>query len=442
MAAAPCARPRSGARRPNRSEAATTGMERDAPAAFEGTPMTQSGATWCSRENRTSAAAAREHPVLNATCAVFSVILAPMFLVFFPMAPAFGEASEGVTLRAEGTAEGTGAEAVREADENGVLAAMGEYLHQYAPAGDIRVFKDLLERPRRYVRSFARLDTEVEDGVTVVTLRVSFDEDAIRREAASVLLPQVVTSARVLVLIAERGIGAERLTLTRDGIAGDAIGGVLTEAGLRSVFGAGVLLEEYDPDALLARLSDDTAIRALLRENAADVAVTGRASLQSGLAAAGSNLLEHRAEMELRIVGATEGAYTLKSDAKILSAELERGAETALRDACARIKDEVMPLTVLAAAQSEAGSGVLIAVRGAIDDAGKRAIVDRLKNVPGVGDVEELRPAEGVVRFYAPYTGEIGPLYRHLTWEAYQGFRLSAERVVSREVRLEAIPTS
>ena len=221
--------------------------------------------------------------------------------------------------------------------------------------------QDLLERPRRYVRSFARLDTEVEDGVTVVTLRVSFDEDAIRREAASVLLPQVVTSARVLVLIAERGIGAERLTLTRDGIAGDAIGGVLTEAGLRSVFGAGVLLEEYDPDALLARLSDDTAIRALLRENAADVAVTGRASLQSGLAAAGSNLLEHRAEMELRIVGATEGAYTLKSDAKILSAELERGAETALRDACARIKDEVMPLTVLAAAQSEAGSGVLIA---------------------------------------------------------------------------------
>ncbi len=404
--------------------------------------MTQSGAGPYSRESHTPATGVREHRARHATRAVFSVILTLMLLMLFPMAPAFGEASEGVTLRAEGTAEGTGAEAVRQADENGLLAAMGEYLQQYAPAGDIRVFKGLLERPRRYVRSFARLDTEVEDGVTVVTLRVSFDEDAIRREAASVLLPQVVTSARVLVLIAERGIGAERLTLSRGGMAGDAIRGVLTEAGLRNVFGEELLLEEYESDALLARLSDDTATRALLRENAADVAVTGRVSLQSGLAAAGSNLLEHRAEMELRIVGASEGAYTLTSDAKILSGELERGAETALQDACARIKDQVMPLTVLAAAQSEAGSGVLIAVRGSIDDAGKRAIVDRLKNVPGVGDVEELRPAEGLVRFYAPYRGDIGPLYRHLTWEAYPGFRLSAERVVSREVRLEAIPTS
>ena len=404
--------------------------------------MTQRGATQGLRGNQSFEPPLLKRRAPQGLCAVLFMLLTLALLAPSPRIHVLAQASEGGTLRVEGTADGTDAEAVREADENGLLAAMGEYLQQYAPGGDIRVFRKLLEHPRRYVRSFTRLDTEVEDGVTVVTLRVGLDEGAIRSEAASVLLPGVITSARILVLIAERGVGAERFTLAHDGIAGDAIVDVLTEAGINNVFGADVLLEEYESDRLLACLADDEAIRSLLRENAADAAVTGRVSLRSGLAATGSNLLEHRAEMELRVVGATEGAYTLKSVAKILSGELERGAVTVLQDACARIRDEVMPLTVLAAAQSEAGAGVLVAVKGNLDDAGKRAIVDRLKNVPGVGDVEVLRPTEGVVRFFAPYRGDIGPLYRHLTWEAYPGFRLSAEQVVAREMRLEAIPAS
>ena len=124
------------------------------------------------------------------------------------------------------------------------------------------------------------------------------------------------------------------------------------------------------------------------------------------------------------------------------SSEIERGAQTALRDACTKIQDDIVPLSVLAAAQSGIGGGVLVAVKGNVDAEGTRAIVERLRRVPGVGDVEELRHDQGILRLYAPYTGELGPLYRHLTWDPYDGFRLSAQRVVARELRLEMIPDS
>ncbi len=362
--------------------------------------------------------------------------------VLAPLAYAAQGTSGGVALRVEGTAEGTGAAAVRAAGENGLLAALGEYLDQYAPDGDLRVFQTLLENPRRYVRSFTRLESHEEDGATVVTLRVNLDEDAIRREAAAILFPHYGQRARVLVIIAERGIGAATLTLTPGGVAGDSVIGVLEQAGLGQVAGLNVLLDEYEPAALMAQLTDDAAIRLLLRENAADAAVVGRAFLQSGVAAAGSNLLEHRAELELRIVGAREGAYTLKAEAKVLSGELERGAQTAMHDACAKVQDDIVPLTVLAAAQSDMGTGVLIAIMGSVDSDGRQAILERLKKVPGVGEIDELRQAPGVFKLYAPYTGDIGPLYRHLTWNEYKGFRLSAERVVAREIRLEAVPLS
>jgi hypothetical protein len=85
---------------------------------------------------------------------------------------------------------------------------------------------------------------------------------------------------------------------------------------------------------------------------------------------------------------------------------------------------------------------VLVAVKGDIGDVGTRAVIERLSKVPGVGDVEKLRHVKGVLRLYAPYVGEIGPLYRYLTWDPYEGFRLSAERVVAREIWLEVIRDS
>ena len=353
-----------------------------------------------------------------------------------------GESASGVvTLRVEGTAQGTDAAAVREADENGLLAAMGEYLEQYVPDGDLSVFHELLETPRRFVRSFNRVDTQVDEGVTVVTLRVSLDEAAIRQAAASTLFPRLAAQARFLVLVAERGIGDTQLRLKRDGIAGAWVVRALREGGLNDVRGIDAILDE-DEDMLLTQLTDDTAIRLLLRENAADAAVVGRAYIHSDFAAAGSNLLEHRAELELRIVGAGEGAYTLRSEAKVLSGEIERGAQTALNDACAKVQGEVVPLSVLAVAQGGLGTGVLVVIRGPLDADSKSAIMERLKGVPGIGEVEVLREMPGVLKLHAPYTGEVGPLYRHLTWAPYTGFRLSAEQVVAREIRLEAIPGS
>ena len=345
----------------------------------------------------------------------------------------------GATLRVEGTAEGTGAEAVRAADENGLLAALGLYLERYALNGDLSLFQKLLETPRPYVRSFERLETDIESGVTIVTLRVSLDEDAIRHAAASIVLPHVATQARFLVLIAQRDVGDAQLKVTRAGIVEKSLVRALREAGLADVRGAAAILEEYDEAALVAQLADDGGIRQLLRENAADSAIVGRAYVQSELASEGSNLLEHHAILELRIVGALEGAHTLRAEAKVLSNELERGTETALHDVCDKVRGEVVPLSALTVAESGLGTGVLLVIRGPLDAKGRDAVLDRLKGVPGAGEAEVLRETQDILRVHVSYTGDIAPLYRHLTWDPYQGFRLSAKQVVAREIRLEVI---
>ncbi|MEA3365523.1 MAG: hypothetical protein U9Q79_07775, partial [Candidatus Hydrogenedentes bacterium] len=303
----------------------------------------------------------------------------------------------------EGTAEGTGAAAVRAADDNGLLAAVGEYLDRYAADGDLSLFQELLEKPKLYVRSFERIDTQVEEGVTVVTLRVSLDEDAIRRAAASILFPHVAGRARFLVLIAERGLGERRLKLAPRAIAETWVVRALREAGLNDVRGVDAILDEYDEEMLLRQLADDQGIRRLLRENAADAAIIGRAYVQSELASEGSNLLEHRAELEVRIVGAAEGTHTLRTEAKVLSSELERGAQTALQDACSKVQD-IVPLSVLTVAQSGFDEAVLLVVKGPLEAKGRDAILTRLKNVPGVGEIEVLREMPRLLRIHVPYT--------------------------------------
>ncbi|MFO7975090.1 MAG: hypothetical protein R6V12_10700 [Candidatus Hydrogenedentota bacterium] len=345
-------------------------------------------------------------------------------------------------FRVEGTAEGTGAAAVRAADQNGLLAALGEYLEPYALDGNLSLFQELLENPRPYIRSFERIDTQVEGGVTVVTLRVKVDEEAARRAAASIVFPKVAARARFLVLIAERGVGEKQLSLRSRGIAETCVAKAMREAGLNNVRGVAAILDEYEEGTLMAQLADDKGIRQVLRENAGDSAIVGRAYVQSELATEGSNLLEHRAALELRIVGASEGAHTLRSEARVLSSEIERGAETALQDACEKIAEDVVPLSVLTVAQSGLGTGVLLVVKGHMDAEGREAILERLKGVPGTGEVEVLRETAGMLRAHVHYTGELGPLYRHLTWDPYKGFRLSAKEVVAREIRLEAIPPS
>ena len=352
---------------------------------------------------------------------------------------AWAEDFAGTALRVEGTATGTGPAAVREANANAQLAALGEYLERYAPDGDLRVFRPLLENPHHYVRSFTHIDSQIESGVTIVTLRVTLDEEAIRREASEILLPELAGKARFLVLVAERGPDASRLTLAPDSISATAVVQLLRQAGLEVVDVDAVLGENGATD-LLTLLADDASIRELLREYGADVAVVGRTFHESAQAATGSNLLVHRAELEVRIVGVREGAHTLRAEAKVLSGERDRGASTALRDVCGKLREQIVPLCVLAVAESGMRTGVLISVRGAVDAEGRDAIVDRLKKVPGVDAVEVLRHAPQALRLEVAYEGHLGVLYRHLTWDTYDGFRLSAARVVAREMHLDVLP--
>ncbi len=352
---------------------------------------------------------------------------------------AWADDSGGATLRIEGTATGTGPEAVSEAHANALLAALGEYLERYAPDGDLRVFRPLLENPHPYVRSFTHIDSQIESGVTIVTLRVTLNEEAIRRAASDILQPMLAGKARFLVLVAERGADATQLTLRPDSVSGAAVVQLLRKAGLQVVDVEAVLGENGVTD-LLTFLADDTSIRALLREYGADVAVVGRAFHDSAPAAAGSNLLVHRAELEVRIVGAREGAHTLRAEAKVLSGERDRGAQTALRDVGEKLREDIVPLCVLAVAQSGVRTGVLVSVRGAVDAEGRDAIVGRLTKAPGVDGVEVLRHGPDALRLEVAYTGNLGVLYRHLTWDVYDGFRLSAARVVAREMYLEVLP--
>ncbi len=168
------------------------------------------------------------------------------------------------------------------------------------------------------------------------------------------------------------------------------------------------------------------------------MAIIGVARTEMELNAAGTNLLRHRATVELRVFRGYDGKMSdeLKASAAVLAVDPMEGGAQAVRDAAAKVVGDVVVAAVMTVLGANAGGTVLLTV----EDAGTESRIDLLAGgiavLPGTNGAEVLFFSPDLSRLRVEYEGPMGPFVDAIPAAPYEGRKLEVQRAVGRNVSL------
>lgn len=341
-------------------------------------------------------------------------------------------------VRLEASAPGVGAAGRIAALERAKKQAIEKVVEGLASQVDPRLLKPLVDRAPYYVRSCEVVDQKQKGATTELEVEAYILDRDLRRDLASIVLPLFPRVPRVAVVIVEaQGEAPPDWAEETPGAEAQLID-TFKDAGLE-VVDPETLRAQCSGEELMNRIRGDASAAAkFARENFADVAVVGEATVSSEPATERSNLGTTRATVTVRVIRAVD-ARTFDAqtgEAVVQSLNPAEGSAIAVSDACGKIRQAVLVSAVLAVAAAESSDNLVVTIDGLESATQWERVCEALGRLPGVEEVEDLFFTGAVGRARVNYTGEIPPFVDRLAEEGVAGVRLEPQRVVDRDMTL------
>ena len=323
------------------------------------------------------------------------------------------EEAPPLNVTVQGHAEGTGfaarAEAIRAAQQNAVVQA----LEALVADKDLRMLRPLIRRAPSYVNAYSLIDPGIGlGGGTRVTLELTLNEAALRRDAAETLLPHLSSPPRILLLAAERPREAGFTPPSADTATAKALTGEL-EGKSFELAPVKAIVPYYTPEALSAALWGDVeAGRRFARENEADVVVLAAAVLDTQAIAEGAKVLRHTAVLTMRVYRGEDGKLVdvLESRAVVNGAKTTDYAPIAYGDAAVKAIGALRTAVVLAYIGALPYEGVRISIVYPGSKERLAGLKRKLESNPQVLGVERRFFHPALARLRVDYRGPMRPL--------------------------------
>lgn len=357
-------------------------------------------------------------------------------------APGQSDSTAAETVVVQGTAPSTGATAREAAIQEAKRAAIASRLESLAGSRDLKPFQSILDEAERYVRSSKVVSETSEDDSTRVELEVEVEHRRLRLDAGTLALNQRIDRPRVVVLISDSIAPEPERRLAQTGTAE----GVILRGLERDRFetlAPEELRSRYAPEALTELLGGSPAAAALLaRETLAELVVLGEAVTTTEPEREGSVISRNTATVRLRVIRAMDAKIIdeLAEKAIVKSVVPQEGGRMAIEDASEKLLPELVAALAIGALSRPPENALLVTFEGFAGSEQFREIVDALRQLPGVGKVEEIYETDRVARVQIQYDGAIGAFVDELATRRFSKFTLAAKTVIGRDMTFAVIP--
>ena len=367
-------------------------------------------------------------------------ILAAALVVGVPLHDAAAVDEEDlVTVSAEGSAPGAGAEARTSAVDDAQREAVLKVLQEFIPTRDFSLLRQIIDSAPAYVYSFRLEEQRQEDDGTWVSIEADVNEKQLRRDAAEIILQDLHEFPTTLVLTADY--------LFDDG---PYLGEPWNESmrHFREFFKTHEIpevdwseLEDFhDTGELFAFLQGDAeGMTRLGRTHGAEVVLYGETRQRIG-ESVGANVVAVHATVDMRVLRAGGGEIieTIETEALVHGAEPRQAGARALEDACAKATQEALIALVLAAFDTDEDEYVRVTLEDVEHEEELRQVLDALEAASRV-EPEVLYRGTSHARIHLPYGGSMAYLTDSVSGQSYDGFRIRARHIVGRVMALQIV---
>ena len=341
-----------------------------------------------------------------------------------------------LTVRVSGFAEGIGVTARDNAIFHAQQEAVRNYLTSITHSEDIYPLRPILRNAQRYVAAYDLLRHDIRETETRVELDVQLFEKALRQDFATIMLPRMPRTPKVLLVIGEK-IGKDTIV----GVTDFGVSETVLKEGLErlrlEVAGVDSIDAYYSLEELMDVVLGDVEVgRRFALGQLADVVVLGAALTETEGEAVEGLVQRHRAKVELRLFRVKDGKMTdaLTAVASVHSADRTSGTEQAVQDACKKLLGDTTVSAVLSVVGTEPMRDVLLTIPEPGSPKRLEQLTAVLQSIPGVYAVQRVVDIKKLARFRVNFEGSMMTLADTLCNAAYEGARLEIKRAVDRSL--------
>ena len=339
-------------------------------------------------------------------------------------------------VRMKASEPGTGSAAREGAVRNAQQAVLVQVLESIVGEESWATVAPLLEDPSRFVHSTRMLDHSETDGVTTVEVETLVRAADLRVEAARVLLRRLSSFPRILILEAERIRPEAPFALSKEGTTTRVLRKAFEKHRI-PVVGADSLLERYSDAELLERIRGDLATASrFAHENLVDAVILAEAVAEPERLAERRRTYRVNAKVSVRVFRARDGKLlkAIARESVIQGADPEEVGVQAVKDACAKLRDDVLVTVILMAVDTTPRGGVTLTIENVGAPARFEAIMQFLRDSFGEQSLDKLYYTEVEARLGVAYSGPMAPFVDQLTEHGYPGFHLEARQVIEHDM--------
>ena len=370
-------------------------------------------------------------------------LLRILVTVFFAGLPLYGAAGgdeeDLITVSAEGSAPGAGAEARTTAVDEAQREAVLQVLQEFIPSRDFSLLRQIIDSAPAYVYSFRLEEQRQEDDGTWVSIEAEVNEQRLRRDAAEIILEDLHEFPTTLVLTADYPFDDgpylgeprnESMRHFREFLKTHEIPEVDWSE----------LEDFHDTGELYAFLQgDEEGMTRLGRTHGAEVVLYGETRQRIG-ESVGANVVAVHATVDMRVLraGGGEVVETIETEAIVHGAEPRQAGARALEDACAKATQEALIALVLAAFETDADDYIRVTLEDVEHEEELRQVLEALEAASGL-EPEVLYRGTSHARIHLPYDGSMAHLTDSVSDRSYDGFRIRARHIVDRVMTLQIV---
>jgi hypothetical protein len=345
--------------------------------------------------------------------------------------------SNYLKVTTEGSSSGPVIESQAQAIERAKDAIIYKILGPYAPTGDFKPFKKLIEQSHKYIYSTRVLESKREENATHVKIESHVIYRQLISDIAAIVAPKLVDPLRCLILVAET-IEDQLPDLSKPSYAEFALAEVLHHAKIE-VADTKVVRSRYTAEELLAQIKGGDDVPTFNIDDGSDVAIVGDCTVSFENSAPKSNIVEATATVTLRIYELQNFALgqVYSGEASVKGATKSDTARQAVQDACARIGNDVFSAAILASASRPQAKGSQMQIRGLNDESQFNAVVESVRKFPGVKDVTPIHWSRLVSRLNFDYSGAGDRLAEFISNSPFPGFKLRSHMVLGNALEFE-----
>jgi hypothetical protein len=345
--------------------------------------------------------------------------------------------AETLTLRVQGHAKGTGADALKAAYQDAQYEAVASVLRSLVLSDDLHSLRSVLNRASDYIEHVKYLDISRVEDATHIEVEATVTQENLYRDACAQLLPLRSRPVTVLLLGVWQS-GDEMVLEGADGPVSSVLHSAMEKAGMK-VYGPKLIQSLKAGDERGRLLSGQSEhLRKVALAHRLDAVAIVSTEITVGNTAVPGNVMENRAKSTARIFRGRDGKMTeaFTTTSLVRGAEREISADQAARDSCTRLIEKTRTFLTVAALSSEELQGVLVTLAppGAPDQF--RLVIEVLESIEGLKAVETLLYTENIGRLLLDYNGPMRDLCLAIDHRVLDSVTLSVRQSVGRELTI------